>query len=69
MKAGILISSALFVIDALIMLVQLWFSLWEYELFLKIIITISAFFVISLVLTFVVKEIAETKRLKNSKDL
>ena len=69
MKPGVLISSLLFVAGIAVMLLQLWFSLWDAELFMKIMITLVALFIVSLVLSFVFKEMADTHQLKNSKDL
>jgi len=69
MKPGVLISSLLFVAGIALMLLQLWFSLWDAELFFKIMATIAALFIVSLVLSFVYKEIADTNKLKNSKEL
>jgi len=69
MKPGVLISSLLFVAGIVIMLLQLWFSLWDAELFFKIMATVTALFIVSLVLSFVYKEIADTNKLKNSKEL
>jgi hypothetical protein len=69
MKVGIIISSAIFVVGVLFMLIQLWFAVWEPQTFIKIMITAIAFFVVSLLVSFVTKEIAETNKLKNHNDL
>jgi hypothetical protein len=69
MKLSTLASTGLFVLGALIMLTQLWFSLWSPETFNKVIITVSVLFIVSIVLSFVFKEAADTQNLKSGKDL
>ncbi len=69
MKTGIIISTAIFVIGVLLVLVQVWFSPWERILFEKIIFTVGGLFVITLVVSFVYKEYKENKKLKDGGDL
>jgi uncharacterized membrane protein YcjF (UPF0283 family) len=64
MKYGVLVSALLFIAGILIMLLQLWFSPWSQQVFMKIMITVAAFFVISIVVAFVNKEIKDTRQLK-----
>lgn len=68
MKYGAIVSALLFIVGVLIMLLQLWFSPWSQQVLMKIMITVAAFFVISIVVTFVNKEIKDTRRLKGSDD-
>ncbi len=65
MKAGVLISASFFVIGIILCLLQLWFTPWDEVLFRKIIITVGAGLLISVVLTFISKELAENRKLKN----
>jgi len=69
MKTGILTSAFLFVVGIAIVLLQLWFSLWDAELFFKIMATVAALFIVSLILSFVFKEIADTRKLDRSDTL
>lgn len=69
MKYSVLISALLFVMGILIMIIQLWFSVWSSEFFIKILITISLFFIISIAISFVYKEIRATHRLKHGEDV
>jgi Na+-translocating ferredoxin:NAD+ oxidoreductase RnfE subunit len=69
MKHSSVISAFILIIAILVMLIQLWFSVWSHEIFTKIIITIGALLVISLVISFVYKEINDTKRFKNGGNL
>ncbi len=69
MKLGAMLNTGLFVLGAIIVLVQLWFSLWSPEIFFKIAVTVGVLFVVSLVLSFVFKEAADTKNLKDGHDL
>jgi hypothetical protein len=69
MKWGAKASIGLFVLGAAITLVQLWFSVWSPEVFVKLSITIGILFVVTLVLSFVFKEAAETSKLKDGNEL
>ncbi len=64
MKGGAIICTVLFVLAVLLSLVQMWFSPLETELFWKLLITISAFFIIALGVTLVFKEYISEKEMK-----
>ncbi len=64
MKYGSIICTVLFVLGVTISLLQLWFSIMNAELYFKTIITISAFFVVSLAITLVFKEYLSEKEMK-----
>jgi hypothetical protein len=69
MKTGIMVSTVLFVVGALLVLLQLWFAVWSPDVFLKLSITVGVFFLVSVVVTFVYKESAATQKLKSGNDL
>lgn len=69
MKTGIIVSTGLFVLGALLVLLQLWFTVWSPDVFLKLSITVGVFFLVSVVVTFVCKESAATRKLKSGNDL
>jgi hypothetical protein len=58
----------LFVVGIAVMLTQLWFSIWSAEIFIKLMITVSSFFIVFIVLTFVGKEAQKTRDLENGND-
>ena len=64
MKYGSIVCTALFVLGVVISLLQMWFSIMSAELYFKSIITISAFFVVSLAITLVCKEYLSEKEMK-----
>ncbi len=64
MKYGSIVCTALFVLGVAISVVQLWFDLFEPELFYKLLITIGAFFVVALGITLVFKEYLSEKEMK-----
>lgn len=64
MKYGSIVCTALFVLGVAISLLQMWLSIMSTELFFKSIITIAAFFVVSLAITFVFKEYLSEKEMK-----
>lgn len=66
MKSSIFISALLFVAGIMVMLLQLWFNFWSAEMLFKILATLAAFFVISLVIAFVSKEMRDTQRLRDN---
>ena len=66
MKKGSIICLGIFVLAALLGLLQLWFALLSAELFSKVIITLGVAFVIALVVTLVKKEYIDDKNLKDS---
>jgi hypothetical protein len=69
MKTGIIVSTGLFVLGALLVLLQLWFAIWSPDVFLKLSITAGVFFLVSVVVTFVCKESVDTQKLKSGNDL
>jgi uncharacterized membrane-anchored protein len=69
MKLSALISIGLFVVGALVFLLQLWFSFWSPEILYKILTTLGVLLVVVLVVSFVSKEAKETERLKDGHDL
>jgi len=56
MRTGITIGVALFVAAVILGVVQLWTTLWNPDIFLKIELTIGAAFVITVVICFVIRE-------------
>lgn len=69
MRTGAIISTALFVLGVILVLVQTWFAPWERVLFEKIIFTVGGLLIISLVVSFVYKEYKDNKKLKDGGDL
>ena len=69
MKHSSVVSASIFIIAVLIMLLQLWFNIWSNGIFEKIMITVASFLAISLVLSFVRKELKDINRIKNGGDL
>ena len=61
MKIGISIGSVLFVAAVLIGVVQLWFTPWSPDIFLKLELTVGAAFLIVIVICFVIKEYNEDR--------
>lgn len=61
MNRTLAVGAALFVVATLIGIVQLWFSPWSVDTFIKIEMTIGAFLGILVVLWFVVRESKEDK--------
>jgi uncharacterized membrane protein YcjF (UPF0283 family) len=57
MKKMISIGSVLFVAAVLIGVVQLWFTTWRPDIFLKLELTIGAAFIIVVVICFVIREL------------
>ncbi len=64
MKYGSIVCTVLFVLGVVLSLVQMWFSPLEPGVFLKLLITISAFFIIALGITLVFKEYLSEKEMK-----
>jgi uncharacterized membrane protein YcjF (UPF0283 family) len=56
MKIGISIGTVLFVAAVLIGIVQLWFTPWSRDIFLKLELTVAAAFLIDVAICFVIKE-------------
>jgi uncharacterized membrane protein YcjF (UPF0283 family) len=61
MKTGISIGSVLFVIAVVLGVVQLWFTPWSPDTFLKLELTVGAAFLIVIVVCFVIREFNEDK--------
>ncbi len=66
MKTGSIICLAIFVLGAILSLTQLWFSPFDVEVFVKIMITLGVIFVVVLGITLVKKEYIENKKMKDS---
>ena len=64
MKYGSIVCTVLFVLGIILSLAQMWFDILDTGLFFKLLITISAFFVISLGITLVFKEYLSEKEMK-----
>lgn len=64
MKYGSIVCTALFVLGVILSLVQMWFEPLDSQLFWKLIVTISAFFLIALGITLVFKEYLSEKEMK-----
>ena len=69
MRFGTKFCISLFVLGALIALVQMWFVVVPVDIFFKVEMTLGIVFVVTLVLTFFAREAAETKRLRDGQDL
>jgi hypothetical protein len=65
MKINFIINSGLFAIGSALLIIQLWFSILAFDVFIKIEITIAIILVVSLIFSFVAKEAEATKKLKN----
>jgi len=68
MRAGMKIALGLFVFGIALMLIQLWFTPWSAEMFIKLLVTVGALFVVALVVTMVNKEAHELDKLKHGED-
>jgi hypothetical protein len=69
MRFGTKFCISLFVLGAIIALVQMWFVVMPVDIFFKVEMTLGIVFVVTLVLTFFAREAAETKRLRDGQDL
>lgn len=65
MKYGSIVCTVLFVIGVLLSIIQMWFAPFDSGLFWKLLITISAFFVVSLAITLVFKEYLSEKEMRD----
>jgi hypothetical protein len=65
MKYGSVVCTVLFIFGVVLSLAQMWFSFLEPALFLKLLITIGAFFLIALVITLVFKEYLSEREMKD----
>jgi len=61
MKIGLFIGSTLFVAAVLLGVVQLWFTPWSPDIFLKLELTVGAAFLIDIVVCLVIREYSEDK--------
>lgn len=66
MKTGTIISIILFVLGALLILAQLWFTPFEAVLFNKLLITIAVLFVVVLGVSIAKREYIDEKKMKDS---
>jgi hypothetical protein len=65
MKAALISGAALFIIAIVFALLQLWFSVWSAEVFIKLEITLGALFLIAVALWFTRKEYKDFNRQKS----
>ena len=68
MRAGLL-AFALFVVGALVTLIQIWFEPWAPETFLKLVASDAILIVVVAAWAFFARERRETQRLNNDKTL
>ncbi|MCX7089746.1 MAG: hypothetical protein NTV00_17050 [Methylococcales bacterium] len=66
MKIGAIICSAIAVIWVLLALLQLWFSLFSLDIFIKLSVSAALLFVIVLVLSLVIREYISDKKMKEN---
>ena len=66
MRLAAILCSVLFVVGALLFLVQLWFEPMAAEVFIKILITLGVAFVVVLGASLARKEYIENKKMKDS---
>lgn len=64
MKYGSIVCTLLFVLGVVLSLLQMWLGIFEPGLFLKLLITIGAFFIVALAITLVFKEYLSEKEMK-----
>jgi len=64
MKTGSIVCMILFVLGVGLSLLQLWFSPFETIMFWKLLLTLAAFFVVTLAVTLVIKEYLSEKDMK-----
>ena len=69
MKAGMKLTIGLFILGIITGLIQLWFTPWLPEFFVKIELTIGALLLIVLVLCFVAKEHHDNKITRSGEHL
>jgi hypothetical protein len=69
MRISSFINGGLFAIGAVLLIIQLWFSIWAFDVFMKIELTIAIILVVSLVFSFIFKETEAIKKIKNGDDL
>ncbi len=66
MKTGTFICVATFILGSLISILQLWFTPMPAEVFVKVIVTLGAVFVVVLGTTLASREYLENQKLRNS---
>lgn len=64
MKIGIIFSLVFFIIGVVMSILQLWFGLFEYNFFIKMILTLGVLIVLSLVISLALRDYFEEKDLK-----
>ncbi len=64
MKYGTIVCTVLFVLGIAMSLAQMWFGIFEPDLFFKLLITIVAFFIVALGVTLVFKEYLSEKEME-----
>ena len=64
MRLGFIICLILFICGALLSLIQLWFTPFDSEIFLKILITIGVLFIVTLGIAIVKKEYISNKEME-----
>jgi len=69
MKSSILLAAVLFVASIVAGLLQLWFAPWSGQNFIKIELTLAAFFVIDIVLIYVIKEYKAYKSISQADEI
>ncbi|WP_374320221.1 hypothetical protein [Aquabacterium sp.] len=62
MKSALMVGMALFISGIVAALLQMWFTPWSAELFLKIEITLGALFLIAIAVWFTRKEYSDFRR-------
>ena len=66
MRTGTIVCLALFILGALLSLLQLWFDMMSAEFFTKTMITLAVVFIVVLGTTLASREYLETKKLRDS---
>jgi zinc transporter ZupT len=69
MKTAIFTASGVFVAAVLLAVVQLWFTAWKPDIFLKIELTLGAAFLVVVVVCVVIREYNEDKTNRSGKHL
>ena len=64
MKYGSIVCTALFVLGVFLCLVQIWLAPFGHEIFIKLLFTIGALFVVALAITLVTREYFSEKEMK-----
>jgi len=69
MKSSILLAGLLFVLSLILAIIQVWFTPWTAEIFVKIELTVGALLVIDVVLLYVIKEYKAYKSISQADQL